>query len=390
MKVSMDMPKDFLTMYGVGDCAPYREDLDSSFRHVSGLFNNGDLVFCQLESVLSLQGTPAAQTRMPCSSRPEVASALKRAGFDVVSFASNHSLDYGREAFRETLESIRNAGLYLTGAGEDEETAAKFPVIDCEGTKVAVLGYNSILPQDFWAQEKRPGCNPARGITAYIPIEHDQPGTPCRIYSFPHPDDLDKMIRQIKAAKKAADIVIMSIHWGIHFKEAEIADYQKYYAHFAIDNGVDLVLGHHAHILKPVEIYKGKAIFYSLGNFAMEEVTDMLRDQATLNQDMLTSKKHREMTAISSGFNTTKRSFPMDCYLTMIAKWTVKDKKIQRVSYLPAYLPEDGAPYILYPEDTLFAEVNDYMKRITEKEKLNTRYVVNGSEVNMECPEEDY
>lgn len=382
------MADNILTMYGVGDCAPYRDDLDSSFRHVSHMFPKSDLAFCQLESVLSLKGTPAAQTRMPCSSRPEVAEALKRAGFDVVSFASNHCMDYGREAFKETLDAIRNAGLYLVGAGEDEETAARFPVIDCGGTKVAVLGYNSILPQDFWAMEKRPGCNPARAITSYVPVEHDQPGTPCRIYTFPHPDDLAKMISHIKQAKKVADIVILSIHWGIHFKEGEIADYQRYYAHFAIDNGVDLVLGHHAHILKPIEIYKGKAIFYSLGNFAMEEVTDMLRDQATLNQDMASSKKHREMAAISDGFKTTKRSFPMDCYLTMVAKWTVRDRKIQSVSYLPAYLPEDGAPYILKPEDELYSTVNGYIERITKEQGFGTIFTEKDGEVFPESDEE--
>ena len=363
-----------LVMYGVGDVAPYRDDLDSSFRHVAPLFRESELVFCQLESVLSLQGTPAAQTRMPCSSRPEVADALKRAGFDVVSFASNHCMDYGREAFCETLDAIRRVGLHLIGAGETETIARQFPIIDCSGTKVAFLGYNSILPQDFWAQEMRPGCNPARGVTAYVPVEHDQPGTPCRMFTFPHPDDLNRTIEDIHRAKAQADIVIMSIHWGIHFKQAVIADYQRYYAHFAIDNGVDLVLGHHAHILKPIELYKGKAIFYSLGNFAMEEVTDMLRDVATKKQDVLKSKTHTEMTAISDGFKSTKRSFPMDSYMTMIAKWTVSDKKITDVSFIPAYLPEDGAPYAVEPGDSMFQKIVDYMSLITKEENLNTDY----------------
>ena len=69
------------------------------------------------------------------------------------------------------------------------------------------------------------------------------------MYTFPHPDDLNRMIQDIHKAKELADIVVMSIHWGIHFTEAEIADYQRYYAHFAIDHGVDLILGHHAHIM---------------------------------------------------------------------------------------------------------------------------------------------
>lgn len=212
------MSKNQLVMYGVGDVAPYREDLSSSFAHVRELFRESDLTFGQLESVLSETGPLSSCTRMGCSSRPEVVPVLKEAGFDVISFASNHALDYGRDAFRETLKHLRDAGLYVIGAGENEETA-------------------------------------------------------CRMYSFPHPDDLEKMLNDIREAKQKAD----------------------------------LILGHHAHILKPIEMYKGKAIFYSLGNFAMEEVTDMLRDVKAKGQDMKTSKSHTEMTAISDTFKTTKR-----------------------------------------------------------------------------------
>lgn len=361
-----------LIMYGVGDIAPYRQDLSSSFLHVKQLFQNGDLTFGQLECVLSETGPLSSCTRMGCSSRPEVAKVLKEMGVDVISFASNHALDYGRDAFQETLRHLREAGLYVTGAGENEQKAREYPIIDVGGTKVAFLGYCSILPQGFWAEEARPGCNPARGITAYVPVEHDQPETPCRMYSFPHPDDLEKMLEDIRNAKKIADLVVVSMHWGIHFKEGVLAGYQKYYAHFAIDAGADIVLGHHAHILKPIEIYKGKVIFYSLGNFAMEEVTDMLRDIKAKGQDMKTSKSHTEMTAISDAFKTTKRSFPMDSYMTMIAKWIVKDGKIISVGYIPAYLPEDGAPYVVKPEDPMFLQIYEYMKKITADQNLDS------------------
>ncbi len=163
-----------------------------------------------------------------------------------------------------------------------------------------------------------------------------------------------------------------------------LADYQRYYAHFAIDAGADLILGHHTHILKPIEIYKGKAIFYSLGNFAMEEVTDMLRDVKAKGQDMKTSKSHTEMTAISDAFKTTKRSFPMDSYMTMIARWTVEDGKIAEVSYLPAYLPTDGAPYVVGPEDPMFQQINDYMARITREQGMDEGiYHVKGNGVRL-------
>ena len=68
--------------------------------------------------------------------------------------------------------------------------------------------------------------------------------------------------------RKQVDIVALSIHWGIHFIPAVLADYQREVAHAAIDAGADVILGHHTHILKPIEVYKGKVIFYSLANFA--------------------------------------------------------------------------------------------------------------------------
>lgn len=376
------MSKENLIMYAVGDCAPYREDLSSSFVHVSEMFNSADLVFGQLESVLSSRLELSSCTRFGCSSRPEVAKVMKESGFDVVSFASNHALDYGRTAFNDTLKYIREAGLYLTGAGENESISRSYPIIDVKGTKVAFLGFCSILPQGFWAEEARPGVNPARGITAYTAVEHDQPGTPCRVFTFPHPDDLKRMTEDIQEAKKKADIVIVSMHWGVHFVEGAIADYQRYYAHFAIDAGADLILGHHAHILKPIEVYKGKAIFYSLGNFAMEEPSSMLQDQKMKGQDMATSKSHKEMTKISAGFETSKRDFPMDSYMTMVAKWEIEDKKITKVSYLPAYLPVDCSPYILMSNDPMFNKINDYMVKITKDQGMDTKiYRPEGDEV---------
>lgn len=363
--------KDQLTFYAVGDIGLYSDDYYHYFEDVKPVLSKGDLVFGQLESVLSENLSLSSCTRMGCSSEPRCLEAIKDAGFDVLSFASNHALDYGRAAFIDTLNNIRNAGLYLTGAGENEEAARKYPIIDVDGTKIAILGFGSVLPQGFWAEEARPGVNPARGITAYVPVEHDQPGTPCRVYTFPHPDDLKRMQKDIKEAKQKADLVFCSFHWGIHFKEAVITDYERYYAHFAIDAGADMVLGHHQHILKPVEVYNGKVIFYGLGNFCMEDVLNFKKDQELKGQDMKSSKSHKEMMDISDAFKTTTRSFPMDCYLTMIVKAVIKDKKVARVSYLPAYLPVGAKTYICKTDDPRFNEVIEYEKKITEEMELD-------------------
>ena len=78
------------------------------------------------------------------------------------------------------------------------------------------------------------------------------------------------MVEDIKQVRSVADVVIVSMHWGIHFMPAKLATYQKEVGHAAIDAGADLIIGTHPHILKGIEVYKGKVIFYSLGNFAMD------------------------------------------------------------------------------------------------------------------------
>jgi len=388
------MNEKTITLLATGDNIPSREDYDTLYCHVAPLLKQADITFGQVETVLidksieDLYPYVASQARMPCSSDPDVAPGMKRNGFDIVSFASNHALDYGRVHFLNTIQYLREAGLEVIGAGENEEDARRYSIIERDGTKIAFLGYCTILPQDYWAQESRPGMNPARGHTYYEQIEHDQPGTPCRIHSWAHKEDKARMLEDIRKAKQQADIVVVSMHWGIHFTEAEIAEYQFEYAHDAIDAGADLILGHHAHILKPIEVYKGKVIFYSLGNFAMEDPNNMLRDKKTLRQDMRTSKKHQEMAKIRKGFGTgnAKKTFPEDCYYTMIAKIEIKDKQIARVSYLPTYIPDDFAPYVVKPEDPLFETINAYMRKINDMMEIDINYTVDGEEVVISAP----
>ena len=196
-----------VTLLATGDNIPSRDDYDSLYQHVAPLLRAADVSFGQVETVLidkaidDLYPYVASQARMPCSSDPDVAPAMKRNGFDIVSFASNHALDYGRTHFLNTIRYLRDAGLEVIGVGENEEDARRFSVIERKGVKIAFLGYCTILPQDYWAQEARPGMNPARGHTYYEQIEHDQPGTPCRIHSFAHKGDKAKMLEDIKKRK---------------------------------------------------------------------------------------------------------------------------------------------------------------------------------------------
>ncbi|UCB44092.1 MAG: CapA family protein [Dehalococcoidales bacterium] len=367
---------DDLLLYAVGDVAPYREDPGSIFQRVADTLGKADIAFCQLEINLTDRGTPLPQARLAMRADPITAQAIKEAGFNIVSFASNHCMDWGREAFFDTINALKEQGLPVIGVGSNIEEARKPAFVESKGTKIAFLSYNTILPQGYWAEINRPGCAPMRGLTVYEQIEHDQPGTPSRIHTFPRKDDLQAMASDIRQAKSQADLVILSMHWGIHFIPAVIADYQREVARAAIDAGADLILGHHAHILKGVEVYSGKVVFYSLCNFALD---------LSPTKEILENPGHKEISALNLSWQPDPEYptyfLPPDSRKTMIAKCVITDKEIKNVSFLPTYINKQSQPEILSSQDERFGEVVGYMEEITRDQELNAKYVIEGDEV---------
>ena len=366
-----------MVLYAVGDIGPDRADPGSIFKHVTGVLKQGDIAFCQLEINLSHRGVgPLGKEN---ARDPKIATAIKDAGFNVVSFASNHCLDTGLDAFLDTIDNLKKQRLPVIGVGRNIEEARRPAIIECRGTKIALLAYNSILKKDYWAESDRPGCAPLRAFTLYEQIEPDQPGTPCRIHTFPHRGDLKAMVEDIKKAKSQADLVIVSMHCGIHFTPAVIAEYQKELAHIAIDSGADLILQHHAHILKGIEVYSGKVIFCSLSNFALEV--------HFMTKEFVSSPSFQEMRKyLNPDWNPPYPDypsfpFPPDSRKTILAKCIISNKKINKVSFLPVIINKQGEPEILASGDERFGEVVRYIEEITRDQGLDTKYTIDGDEV---------
>jgi poly-gamma-glutamate synthesis protein (capsule biosynthesis protein) len=228
-------------------------------------------------------------------------------------------------------------------------------VQEANGVRVAFLAYSSILPMGYWAEEIRAGCAPMRAHTLYEQIEHDQPGTPARIRTFAHTEDLAALVADIRAAKEQADIVVVSLHWGIHFVPGALADYQREVAYAAIDAGCDLILGHHAHILKGVEVYRGRAIFYSLGNFAVD-----LR----MTPEHAKSKGFREIQVLAPKWEPDFDSlynFPPDSAKTLIVRAELTRDGVASVAFQPALINREAQAEPLRAGDPRFDEVADYM-----------------------------
>lgn len=357
------------TVLATGDLAMDRDDYDACFAGTAAVLRAADVVFGQLETSFAEKGVRLPQARHAVLARPEGAAALGRAGFDVISMAGNHVMDWGHDAFFETRRHLEKAGMSVVGAGANI-AEARCPVIRTlrDGTRVAFLAYSSILPHSYWADERRPGCAPMRAFTVYEQIEHDQPGTPARVHTYPHREDLAAMEADIRAAKQQADVVLVSHHWGIHFVRAVIADYQRDVARAAIAAGADAIFGGHAHILKGCELIDGKPVFYSLCNFA----TDLAMDEAHAN-----SKSFNEIRVLAEDWEPDFESlynFPKAARLSMIARLEIAGGKVLRAGLLPLVIGRDAVPRLAEPGSEDHAAVVDYLAAVTREAGLNAAY----------------
>jgi poly-gamma-glutamate capsule biosynthesis protein CapA/YwtB (metallophosphatase superfamily) len=359
----------------VGDLAPSRPDPASLFTGVGDTLRAADITFGQLEINLTDRGTRLPQARHTDRAGPGTAAALRDAGFDVVSFAGNHCMDWGVDGFTDTVAALEAAGLAVVGVGTDILAARAPVIVERGGVRVAFLAYSSILPMGYWADEHRAGCAPMRAWTVYEQIEHDQPGTPARVHTFPHDGDLAALEADVAAARRRADVVLVSLHWGIHFVPAVIADYQRAVGRAAIDAGADVILGHHAHILKGVEVHRGRPIIYSLCNFAV----DLHMDPAHA-----ASPGFREIQSLHPAWEPdfdSSYNFPADSRRTVVARITITSGAVNRVALLPAYIDRRSRPEILAPADPRFTEVHDYLVSITRAAGLNGRLVADDDQL---------
>ena len=171
-----------------------------------------------------------------------MAGVWKAAGIDIVSMASNHAMDWGPDALLDTIDLFRGMGKHVIGAGRDGEEARKPAIVERNGVKIAILAYCSVLRSGQAAGEGKVGIAPMRAHTYYAPEEF-QPGTPPKIITVPYEEDVLALQEDIRKAKQQADVVIMSIHWGLRHVPKTICTYQPPVAHAAIDAGADLILG---------------------------------------------------------------------------------------------------------------------------------------------------
>ena len=206
------------------------------FHKISKFLKEKDIVMVNLENPLS--DHPRAYGGL--IAEPGYAQALKENGITVVNLANNHIFDAGEIGFSHTLKHLSDADIQYTGAGISLSDARDHSIIEKNQTKFAILNYTHRCRSNFSS------------------VAADYPGI--------LPLDPNIIFEDIEKAKIGSNFIFVVLHWGIE-DQPYVHARQIRFAHDLIDSGVDCIIGHHSHEPHGIEIYRGKPIFYSLGNF---------------------------------------------------------------------------------------------------------------------------
>lgn len=363
-----------ITFVAAGDCGPVHGPKDGFpieryTERVRPVLKTFDLRFGNCERQYSTRGTPSERAPHGCQP-PEMARIFTDCGFDAVTIANNHMFDFGPDAMLDTRALLLEKGIGVTGAGRNLEEARKPAVVERNGIKVGFLGYCSVLPHGAEAGHSRPGIAQLRVHTSY---DTRGPHSPVRVLTRPHEDDLKMIVDDVAALRKEVDIVIPVFHWGVVWAPRIISDYQVATAHACIDAGADMVLGHHAHVPKAIEVYKGKAIFYSLSNLCMTKPFPSWHwSEAPWAHGAL--RNH-----VDQDPDYPLLPYGRDAKRSLLATAVLSKTGVREVSFLPMMIDTMYRPNVLEAHDPRFDDMVRYMEWATDG--FNHKFSVRGNQV---------
>ena len=291
-----------------------------------------DNFILNLESPLSCKGTPAKYKVNLCQKGYFIKDSFGKNPI-AVSLANNHIMDFGEEAFLETLKILDMEGVKYFGAGTAEDNFLNPVIVDFYGKRIALFGYVSASTHAVLGSSQNIG-----GAKL----------------------ELESILRDIKRVRDRVDFIIVQPHWGI--QEIPFPKYSdRKTAHALIENGVDLIIGHHAHIIQSIEEYRGKYIFYGVGNFIFPDLDVPTR----WNGREWTARriKKQEIEHRTSLIVELDRNLNISYYTTLL-----EDGRVRKVdAKIPIFLPNSQKEF---ERRLLFENRKGMLKRFIRNPKI--------------------
>jgi poly-gamma-glutamate synthesis protein (capsule biosynthesis protein) len=251
-------------------------DFKFPFLKVADELARADILFGNLESQISDKGYKAGSI-YSFRADPKAIDGLVFSGFDVLSLANNHSFDYTRQALEDSMTRLKANKIDYIGTGFNKNEAYSPLIKEVNGLKIAYLAFTNLGAKSWEATENSSGI------------------------AFLNETNLKE---RISLAKTQADFVVVSLHFGDEYK-TEPNDLQKYFSKLAIDEGANLIIGHHPHVVEPLEQYKNGWIAYSLGNFVFDQSFSEETMRGEILKVIIKNRKIAEVIPINIKINSS-------------------------------------------------------------------------------------
>ena len=354
----------------LGDLILDEPDPDSFFDPSRELLRSADLVVGQVEVPHTRRGVPSSVDIPAPPADPDHLAALGRAGLGIATLAGNHIYDSGPNGIEDTIAGLHAEGIVTAGAGMSLEEARRPAVVK----GVGVLSYNCVGPRESRATSRKAGAA-ALDVLTHYELDYAGPGGPPRAYTFATPESLETLRADVLSLRGEVDAIVVAFHKGIGHVPVIVHDYERELAHTAIDCGADVVVGHHAHILRGIEIYRGRPVFHGLGNFVA--VTHALTPSGGSAVELAAwSKRRRELFGFEPDPAMPFYPFHPESRNTLIADCRLEAGAVD-AGFVPCWIDDRGRPL---PQERR-AEVVAYVERITSEAGFRTSFTDDGERV---------
>jgi poly-gamma-glutamate synthesis protein (capsule biosynthesis protein) len=287
---------------------------------------------------------------------PAHVPAIAHAGFHAVSLAGNHIADCGATGIADTRAALDAAGVAHAGAGADLAQASAPCILERGRSRVALLSYNCVGPEESWATASRAGC-------AYVRVDTADGSriAPAAPLLRANADSLAQLKTDIAHARSRATLVVVALHKGIVHTPAKLAPYESDLAHAAIDAGADIVIGHHAHIVRGIELHRGKPVFHGLGNGCV--VTRALSADDADPARAAWALRRQQLFGFTPDPGYFLAPFHPQAVNAMLGRVRVNDDGNLLTGFIPVRVDAPGRPRIANPEEA--RDIARYVETIT-------------------------
>ncbi|MBN1833416.1 MAG: CapA family protein [Deltaproteobacteria bacterium] len=323
---------------------------------IAPALHDADLAVGHLEVPHTRRGTEMKGDVPAPGADPDHLAALVEAGFDALTLSGNHMADCGPEGIADTKLELERLGIVCCGAGADLREARCPAELSILGKRISVLSYNCVGPEKGWATDTDAGV-------AFVRIEtaNGGPIIPSARLEQAMPESVRTMQQDITSAKQNAELLMVALHKGIVHTPARLAPYEQPVAHAAIDAGADIVLGHHAHIIRGIEFYRGKPIFHGLGNGCV--VTRALSPDQDHPARTDWARKRKELFGFDPDPEYRLAPFHPQAVNSILGRVRWHDDGQMEAGFIPVHVEPPGRPVIA--DGAKAREIIDYVAQIT-------------------------